>query len=121
METGKSRSGKNPNGKTNATKQSNGSEKKKRKRDEVEMEYEARKYGNVEDREDGEKGFGGEVVGKKRKAVDNPADMLVSKEGFDDESKLLRTVFVGNLPLKIKKKALIKLKILCGIHFITVS
>ncbi|XP_024934958.1 uncharacterized protein LOC107430535 [Ziziphus jujuba] len=83
-------------------------EKKKRKRDELEVEYEARKNDNLEDREDGEKGFGGEVVGNKRKAVDNPADMLVSKEGFDDESKLLRTVFVGNLPLKIKKKALMK-------------
>lgn len=80
---------------------------KKRKRDELERDYEARKYGVVENPEDGEKGLGGEV-GKKRKAVDNPADMLVSKEGFDDESKLLRTVFVGNLPLKIKKKALIK-------------
>ncbi|BBH02842.1 RNA-binding family protein with RRM/RBD/RNP motifs [Prunus dulcis] len=43
-----------------------------------------------------------------RKMVDNPADMLVSNEGFDDESKLLRTVFVGNLPLKVKKKVLIK-------------
>lgn len=37
METGKSRSGKNPNGKTNATKQSNGSEKKKRKRSQFEF------------------------------------------------------------------------------------
>ncbi|KAF3449404.1 hypothetical protein FNV43_RR10132 [Rhamnella rubrinervis] len=81
--------------------------KRKRKRDELERDYEVRKYGTVENAEDGEKGLGGEV-GKKRKAVDNPADMLVSKEGFDDESKLLRTVFVGNLPLTIKKKALIK-------------
>ena len=32
----------------------------------------------------------------------------VSKEGFDDEDKLLRTVFVGNLPLKVKKKTLLK-------------
>ncbi|KAJ0113562.1 hypothetical protein Patl1_03528 [Pistacia atlantica] len=29
-------------------------------------------------------------------------------EGFDDENKLLRTVFVGNLPLKVKKKLLLK-------------
>ncbi|CAH2070745.1 unnamed protein product [Thlaspi arvense] len=36
------------------------------------------------------------------------ADTMVSKEGFDDESKLLRTVFVGNLPLKIKKKLILK-------------
>lgn len=83
-------------------------DKKKRKRDELERAYEARKYGAVENPEDGEKGLGGEVVGKKRKALDNPADMLVSKEGYDDESKLLRTIFVGNLPLKIKKKALIR-------------
>ncbi|KAM0001849.1 putative RNA recognition motif domain, nucleotide-binding alpha-beta plait domain superfamily [Helianthus debilis subsp. tardiflorus] len=32
----------------------------------------------------------------------------VLKEGFDDEEKLSRTVFVGNLPLKVKKKALLK-------------
>ncbi|CBI33864.3 unnamed protein product, partial [Vitis vinifera] len=49
-----------------------------------------------------------ELLNSKRKSVVNPAEMLVSKEGFDDESKLLRTVFVGNLPLKIKKKALLK-------------
>uniref|UniRef100_M4DZX1 RRM domain-containing protein n=1 Tax=Brassica campestris TaxID=3711 RepID=M4DZX1_BRACM len=34
--------------------------------------------------------------------------MVVSKEGFDDERKLLRTVFVGNLPLKFKKKLILK-------------
>lgn len=34
--------------------------------------------------------------------------MMVSKEGFDDEDKLLRTIFVGNLPLKVKKKTLLK-------------
>ncbi|GMP21992.1 hypothetical protein CsSME_00000179 [Camellia sinensis var. sinensis] len=34
--------------------------------------------------------------------------MVVSKEGFDDEDKLLRTMFVGNLTLKVKKKALFK-------------
>lgn len=73
--------------------------KKKRKRDEIEEEYEAQHYGTVAKVEG---------VGEKRKSVVNPAEMLVSKEGFDDESKLLRTVFVGNLPLKIKKKALLK-------------
>lgn len=58
--------------------------------------------------EDVEKGIGEMVVGEKRKKMDNPEDMMVSNEGFDDESKLLRTIFVGNLPLKIKKKALLK-------------
>ncbi|MCD9561257.1 hypothetical protein HAX54_020261 [Datura stramonium] len=81
--------------------------KKKRKRDEIEAEYEAKKYGVVAI-EEVEKGIGEMVVGEKRKKMDNPEDMMVSNEGFDDESKLLRTIFVGNLPLKIKKKALMK-------------
>lgn len=81
-------------------------ERKKRKRDELEREYEARKYGASEVAEDEVEGSGGNVVGKKRKALHDPSEMLVTKEGFDDESKLLRTVFVGNLPLKVKKKAL---------------
>lgn len=81
--------------------------KKKRKRDEVEAEYEAKRYGVME--QEGEKGEGeGVVVGRKRKEMESIEDIVVSKEGFDDESKLLRTVFVGNLPLKIKKKGLIK-------------
>lgn len=81
---------------------------KKRKRDEVEREYEERKYGYVDGGdEEGDKRVG-ERVGAKRKTVDNPAEVLVAKEGFDDEVKLLRTVFVGNLPLSLKKKALIK-------------
>lgn len=81
--------------------------KKKRKRDEVEAEYEARRYG-VEEGEE-LKDEGGGVVGRKRKEMDSLKDIMVeSKEGFDDESKLLRTVFIGNLPLKIKKKLLIK-------------
>ncbi|TQD86362.1 hypothetical protein C1H46_028120 [Malus baccata] len=80
---------------------------KKRKRDDVEREYEVKKYGVKEGEEDGDKEEK-RTVGEKRKTVDNPADMLVSTEGFDDESKLLRTVFVGNLPLKVKKKALMK-------------
>lgn len=79
--------------------------KKKRKRDELEREYEAKKYGVKENQEEGDVG---KKVGEKRKTVDNPADMLVSEEGFDDESKLLRTVFVGNLPLNVKKKVLIR-------------
>ncbi|KAF5932510.1 hypothetical protein HYC85_028681 [Camellia sinensis] len=50
----------------------------------------------------------GKIVGEKRKKIDDSVDMVVSKEGFDDEDKLLRTVFVGNLTLKVKKKALFK-------------
>ncbi|CAL5328037.1 unnamed protein product [Camellia sinensis] len=52
--------------------------------------------------------IGREIVGEKRKKIDDSVDMVVSKEGFDDEDKLLRTVFVGNLTLKVKKKALFK-------------
>ncbi|CAN4076264.1 unnamed protein product [Withania somnifera] len=81
--------------------------KKKRKRHEIEAEYEAKRYGVV-GMEEVEKGIGEMVVGEKRKKMDNPEDMMVSNEGFDDESKLLRTIFVGNLPLKIKKKVLMK-------------
>ncbi|XP_010530020.1 PREDICTED: RNA-binding protein 34 [Tarenaya hassleriana] len=83
----------------------NESKRKKRKRDEIEKEYEVKKYGKApEAGEEKEK-----KVGEKRKKSDEVADTtMVSKEGFDDESKLLRTVFVGNLPLKIKKKAILK-------------
>lgn len=81
--------------------------KMKRKRDELEREYEEKKYGVVENSENEERS-GGNIVGKKRKSLDNLTDMMISKEGFDDESKLLRTVFVGNLPLKVKKKTLAK-------------
>lgn len=80
--------------------------KKKRKRDEVEAEYEARRYGV--NGEGGEGELGGKVVGEKRKKADDTMDAVVSKEGFDDEAKLIRTVFVGNLPLKVKKKALFR-------------
>ncbi|KAL0446441.1 UNVERIFIED_CONTAM: RNA-binding protein 34 [Sesamum latifolium] len=80
--------------------------KKKRKRDEVEAEYEARRYGVMDETKES-KGEGG-VLGEKRKKMENPEDTMVPKEGFDDESKLLRTVFVGNLPLKLKKKEIVK-------------
>ncbi|TKY70031.1 RNA-binding protein 34 [Spatholobus suberectus] len=80
--------------------------KRKRKRDEVEKEWEEKKHGAVE--EGGKEGIENKTVGSKRKTLDDPADMMVSKEGFDDEDKLLRTVFVGNLPLKVKKKTLLK-------------
>lgn len=75
---------------------------KKRKRDDVE-----KKYGVIAKEEEGKK----VLVGEKRKKADNETeDMLVHRkeEGFDDEGKLLRTIFVGNLPLKLKKKTLIK-------------
>lgn len=81
--------------------------KKKRKRDEIELEYEAKKYGELGEESEGGN-LGGKIIGEKRKKMDNAAEMLVPKEGFDDENKLLRTVFVGNLPLKVKKKALLK-------------
>ncbi|KAL7111212.1 hypothetical protein ACP275_05G073900 [Erythranthe tilingii] len=81
--------------------------KKKRKRDEVESEYEARRYGVADETKENKTG-NNSVLGEKRKTIDNPEDMMVSKEGFDDESKLLRTVFVGNLPLKFKKKEITK-------------
>uniref|UniRef100_A0A803L618 RRM domain-containing protein n=1 Tax=Chenopodium quinoa TaxID=63459 RepID=A0A803L618_CHEQI len=84
--------------------------KKSKKKDKLEKNPNlgsiVKKYGVAPDEEDEKKEkVGG---GKKRKALDNPAEMMVSQEGYDDESKLLRTVFVGNLPLKTKKKALLK-------------
>lgn len=84
----------------------NEKKKKKRKRDEVEAEYEARLYGMTDEMKENKRESS--VLGEKRKKMDNPEDMMVSKEGFDDESKLLRTVFVGNLPLKLKKKEIAK-------------
>ncbi|MBA0806008.1 hypothetical protein Gohar_005483 [Gossypium harknessii] len=79
---------------------------KKRKRDEVEKEYEERKYGTVAVAADAEEEV---VVGQKRKKPEDVGVVaLVPKEGFDDDSKLMRTVFVGNLPIKAKKKVLLK-------------
>ncbi|XP_072959242.1 uncharacterized protein [Typha angustifolia] len=87
--------------------------RRKRKRDEIEQEYERRKYGAAagKDLEGNDDERGGVVVGvgQKRKASDAAAEMVVSKEeSYDDESKLARTVFVGNLPLKTKHKTLLK-------------
>ncbi|KAL6909583.1 hypothetical protein ACP4OV_001864 [Aristida adscensionis] len=49
------------------------------------------------------------AVGAKRKAPDDVAAAApVAGEDGDDEGKLLRTVFVGNLPLRTKRKALTK-------------
>ncbi|XP_078170200.1 RNA-binding (RRM/RBD/RNP motifs) family protein [Carex rostrata] len=50
-------------------------------------------------------------IGGKRKADDLEAQAAPFKEEpepFDDENKLLRTVFVGNLPLRVKKKEILK-------------
>lgn len=78
---------------------------KKRKRDEIEAVYEKRKYGEIAETEE----VAVVNVGEKRKAKDVVAsESKEEDEGFDDESKLLRTVFVGNLPVKIKKKVLTK-------------
>ncbi|KAJ4901450.1 RNA-binding (RRM/RBD/RNP motifs) family protein [Raphanus sativus] len=77
------------------------SKRKKRKRDEIENDYETKKYGGSLEETT-------KKVGEKRKKADEVAETMVSKEGFDDESKLLRTVFVGNLPLKVKKKLILK-------------
>ncbi|KAE8769017.1 transcription factor BTF34 [Hordeum vulgare] len=52
-----------------------------------------------------------QVVGDKRKAphdVEAVASVGEEDEVFDNEGKLLRTVFVENLPLRTKKKALTK-------------
>lgn len=84
-----------------------GEKKKKRKRSEVEAEYEEKKYGGVDLELKEDEGVKLKI-GEKRKELDKGEELLVAKEGFDDEEKLLRTVFVGNLPLKVKKKALLK-------------
>lgn len=81
--------------------------RKKRKRAEIEEQYAKRKYGNAEDASEGERTAG---VGKKRKAAYlNSSQLVESKEPFDDENVLVRTVFVGNLPSKeTTQKALLK-------------
>ncbi|XP_074270203.1 uncharacterized protein LOC141593147 [Silene latifolia] len=108
---------KNPNlGNANVVQLDEKSKKKKRKRDDLEKQYEAKKYGVVVDDDDGKKVEKEKVkVGKKRKTCDDSSELMVvskedgdEEEGYDDEGKLLRTVFVGNLPLKVKKKILIK-------------
>ncbi|XP_015939269.2 uncharacterized protein LOC107464817 [Arachis duranensis] len=81
---------------------------KKMKRGELDKEWEERKYGVVVDEEKEASLLENGKVRNKRKLLHNPADIMVSKEGFDDEEKLLRTIFVRNLPLKVKKKTLLK-------------
>lgn len=72
-----------------------GSPRKKRKRDEIAVDFEEISQDGVE-------------VGRKRKAEVKDKEIVVRREEFDDESKLVRTVFIGNLPLKTKKKMLLK-------------
>ncbi|CAN6321905.1 unnamed protein product [Urochloa humidicola] len=78
---------------------------RKRKRDEVEAGR-GRRTGAGEEKPPG--------VGEKRKAPDDAAAAAAAgaeeddEESFDDETKLLRTVFVGNLPLRTKRKVLTK-------------
>ncbi|XP_062213925.1 uncharacterized protein LOC133914968 [Phragmites australis] len=79
--------------------------RRKRKRDEVEAVHERRRH-----RAAGEQP---PAVGEKRKAPDDAAAAAAGAgeeedDAFDDESKLLRTLFVGNLPLRTKRKALTK-------------
>ncbi|KAG0449847.1 hypothetical protein HPP92_027064 [Vanilla planifolia] len=76
--------------------------KKKRKREDVEAAYERRMYESVVEDEAATV----VTVGEKRKASDVDVGMIETKDPLDDESKLLRTIFVGNLPLKTKRKAL---------------
>ncbi|CAL4937161.1 unnamed protein product [Urochloa decumbens] len=77
---------------------------RKRKRDEVEAGR-GRRSGPGKEKQPG--------VGEKRKAPDDAAAAAAGaeeddEESFDDETKLLRTVFVGNLPLRTKRKVLTK-------------
>ncbi|CAN6286130.1 unnamed protein product [Urochloa humidicola] len=78
---------------------------RKRKRDEVEAGR-GRRTGAGKEKPPG--------VGEKRKAPDDAAAAAAAgaeeddEESFDDETKLLRTVFVGNLPLRTKRKVLTK-------------
>ncbi|TKV90104.1 hypothetical protein SEVIR_9G006300v4 [Setaria viridis] len=77
---------------------------RKRKRDEVEAGP-GRRSGAGKEKLPG--------VGGKRKAPDDAAVAAAGageddEEAFDDETKLLRTVFVGNLPLRTKRKVLTK-------------
>ncbi|TVU44216.1 hypothetical protein EJB05_03652, partial [Eragrostis curvula] len=82
-----------------------GKPRRKRKRDEVAAGRERPAHGAAAEETP--------AVGAKRKA---PDDVAVAAAGageedddaFDDESKMLRTVFVGNLPLRTKRKTLIK-------------
>ncbi|KAK9927987.1 hypothetical protein M0R45_025145 [Rubus argutus] len=75
---------------------------KKRKRDELEREYEAKKYGATENHEDGDKDLGKKVVGEKRKTVDNPADMLKKKVLIREFGKFgeVESVRIRSVPIE---------------------
>ncbi|KAF8708823.1 hypothetical protein HU200_030213 [Digitaria exilis] len=87
--------------KKNKNKQDEQGLQRKRKRDEVEAGRRRRSGAGKEKRPG---------VGEKRKAPDDAAAGAgeEDEESFDDETKLLRTVFVGNLPLRTKRKVLTK-------------
>ncbi|XP_062213063.1 uncharacterized protein LOC133913812 [Phragmites australis] len=76
--------------------------RRKRKRDEIEAGHERLGHGAATEQPP--------AFGRKRKAPDEVAAVVGEDDddAFGDESKLLRTVFVGNLPLRTKRKALTK-------------
>uniref|UniRef100_A0A0D9W1J7 RRM domain-containing protein n=1 Tax=Leersia perrieri TaxID=77586 RepID=A0A0D9W1J7_9ORYZ len=91
-----------PDGAEPSAKERTDEPRRKRKREEVDAGNERRRLGAPLP-----------VVGEKRKVPEDVAAAAAAgagedEEAFDDESKLLRTVFVGNLPLKTKRKALTK-------------
>eukprot|EP01018_Ginkgo_biloba_P035881 Gb_00609 [translate_table: standard] len=90
--------------------QADGTEKanlRKRKRDAIEDEYEARHGMEAVESLTKEEVIAKKTIGK-RKRDDDVADMVAKKQTFDDGEKLQRTIFIGNLPLHVKRKRLIK-------------
>ncbi|GLJ48964.1 hypothetical protein SUGI_1033100 [Cryptomeria japonica] len=75
-----------------------------------------RKWDAFEEEDDARHGLGdGEYTSKevvlpkgKRKRGEEALDMVVNKKDRDDNEKLERTVFIGNLPLGFKRKKLIR-------------
>ncbi|KAK3148722.1 hypothetical protein QOZ80_3AG0207800 [Eleusine coracana subsp. coracana] len=94
-----------PSSKKKRKEEDEGAPRRKRKRDEVASGAVRKPHGAAVEQPP--------TVGAKRKAPDDAATAAAGAgeeddDAFDDESKLLRTVFVGNLPLRTKRKALIK-------------
>jgi hypothetical protein len=83
------------------------SDLRKRKRDVLEEEYQVR-HGLQVDETASKKGAISKKTLGKRKRGDDEEDMFVKKQAFDDGEKLHRTIFIGNLPLSLKRKHLIK-------------
>lgn len=83
------------------------SQLRKRTRDMFEEEYSVRHGLQVDETPSKEGAISKKILGK-RKNGDDEADMVVKKQAFDDGEKLHRTIFVGNLPLSLKRKQLIK-------------